>query len=246
MFFPSELTYADVEWIMTLLKCFAALLAFSGVISTSYANPTHSPNILILGVIAAGDGSKGVALVKDMDSKKTFAVRVGQEVAPQMTIRSITREYVYLRNGEKIEKVRVGEQFDPSNASTSSADIAMYSDLTGSAGGIERKGDSVKVTTALKDYVVGQNLSKVLMQAAAVPNYENGQLKGFTLWEIDKGSVYELAGFQDGDTITAINGQDLTDVGGTIKLLHSLKGESRAEVRLRRSGSERTLKIEVQ
>jgi type II secretory pathway component PulC len=84
------------------------------------------------------------------------------------------------------------------------------------------------------------------MQAAAVPNYEGGRLKGFTLWEIDKGSVYELAGFQDGDVITAINGQELTDVGNTIKLLHSLKGESRADVSVTRAGTARTIKIEVQ
>ena len=94
--------------------------------------------------------------------------------------------------------------------------------------------------------MIGPNLSKVLMQAAAVPNYQGGQLKGFTLWEIDKGSVYELAGFQDGDVITAINGQELTDVGNTIKMLHSLKGENRAEVSVTRAGTARTIKIEVQ
>lgn len=231
---------------MMFLRCFAVLSGLLWAHALVHASPFNSPNILILGVIADADESKGIALVKDMDSKKTFAARVGHILAPHVSIRGVTRDYVFLRIGEKIEKIRVGEQLEVGGTAADSALSSGSSDVALNSGGIERQGDSVRVTAALKDYVVGQNLSKVLMQAAAVPRYEQGLLKGFTLWEIDKGSVYELAGFQDGDTITAINGQELSDVGTTIKLLHSLKGENRAEVRLSRGGSDRTIKIEVQ
>jgi len=213
----------------------------------AFGDAENTSNILVLGVIAAEDATKGVALVKDMNSKKTFAVKVGHELAPHVTVRSVTRDFVYIRSGNRTDKIRVGEAFDSSTSSTVASDDQTSSSAPDlSQGGIERKGDSVRVTSAFKDYVTGPSLGKVLMQAAAVPNYEGGRLKGFTLWEIEKGSVYELAGFQDGDIITAINGQDLTDVGNTIKLLHALKGENRAEVGVTRGGAAKTIKIEVQ
>lgn len=229
---------------MLMLKGILGFLTLGWSMTIADLRAAEAKDLLVLGVIAAEKEEQSVALLKDTQSQKVFAAKLGQEVADRTTIRGITREFVYMRIGTRVEKVRVGEQLDGSSSFPSAPHYG--SETLSQNGGIERRGDHVRVTSALKDYVVGQNLSTVLMQAAAVPYYEQGQLKGFTLWEIDKGSIYELAGFQDGDTITAINGQPLTDVGSTIKMLHGLKGDHRAEVTLTRAGQDKTLKIEVQ
>jgi type II secretion system protein C len=93
---------------------------------------------------------------------------------------------------------------------------------------------------------VRHELGKVLMQAAAIPYYINGQLRGFRLWDIDANSVYELAGLKNGDIVMAINGSDIVDVGGAIRMLQRLKDESDASVTIVRDGVEQVITIAVQ
>lgn len=203
----------------------------------AFASGKH---FLVLGVIASAEENNGVALMKDLDGSGTFAARVNQEIARDVRIFRITREFVYLQVGGRLDKVKVGEQLDTDRSAT--ADIAA----DGSAGGVERKGNSVRLTSAFREHMVKEQLSKVLMQAAAVPYYVNGSLIGFRLWDIDPGSIYEKTGFENGDIITSINGRDLTDVGMTIRTLQALKNEPKASIKFTRSGDSQTIEIEVQ
>ena len=61
------------------------------------------------------------------------------------------------------------------------------------------------------------------MQATAEPYFQNGQIMGFKLSQIDADSIYDKSGVRDSDVITAINGNQLNNVSAAIKLLHSLK-----------------------
>lgn len=195
---------------------------------------------LVIGVIASAEENQGVALMKDLDGGEAFAAKVAQEIARDVKIFRITREFVYLQVNGRLDKVRVGEQLD--------TERSYASDLPadGSAGGVERTGNSVRISASFREHMVKDHLNKVLMQAAAVPYYVNGTLSGFRLWDIDPGSIYERTGFQNGDIVTSINGQELTDVGRTIRMLQSLKNESRVSVTFIRGGLPQTIDIDVQ
>lgn len=197
-------------------------------------------HFLVLGVIASVDENQGVALMKDLDGGEAFAARVGQEIARDVKIFRITREYVYLQVNGRLDKVKVGEQLDTGRSSASGLAV------DDSAGGVERSGNTVRVSAAFREHMVKEELSKVLMQAAAVPYYVNGALAGFRLWDIDPGSIYEKTGFQNGDIVTSINGQELTDVGRTIGMLQSLKNEARVSITFTRGGAPQTIEISVQ
>ncbi len=217
-----------------LILCAACTLLMA---SPALASGKH---FLVLGVIASGDENQGVALMKDLDGGEAFAARVGQEIARDVKIFRITREFVYLQVSGRLDKVKVGEQLDTdhSNASDVPAD--------GSAGGVERTGNAVRITSAFREHMVKEQLSKVLMQAAAVPYYVSGSLVGFRLWDIDPGSIYEKTGFQNGDIVTSINGQELTDVGLTIRMLQSLKNEAKVNITFTRGGAPQSIEINVQ
>lgn len=208
--------------------------AFLGLASSALAQ--SAGQYLVLGVIASAQPGEGVVLMKSAQGSKAFAARVGQEVDAGVLVVRVTREFVYLRLGQRVEKVKVGEHVD--------FDKPVMSETE--ATGIERHGNTVRVTASFRDEIVKRQLSKVMMQAAAVPHYENGVLAGFRLWDIDPDSIYDRAGLANGDIITSINGQPLSDIGNTIKTLHGLRDETRVEVTFIRKNVPQTIEVVVQ
>ncbi len=217
---------------------FLAKLVFGLLFTLLPSLVARAEGFTVLGVIAATKADSGVVLLQRSGSAVTFAARVGYEIDPGLFVDRITREYVYVRKGPKVERIRVGDQLDSSDA------VASASAPAGAAG-IERRGNTVRVTASLRDHLVKRELSKILMQAAAVPYYRNGELIGFQLLEIESGSIYLQAGFQEGDIVTAVNEQALTDVGRAIQVLQSMRSETRAEFSFLRDGAAQKLEIVI-
>lgn len=223
-------------WIPSLLLAHMLLVLASLALAANEASARAPGQFLVLGVIASAQPGEGVVLLKSVAGGKAFAARVGQEVDAGVLVVRVTREFVYLRREQRVEKVKVGEQVD----------FDAPAVAPGQAGEIERHGNTVRVSSAFRDEIVKRQLSKVLMQAAAVPHYENGTLIGFRLWDIDPDSIYDRAGLANGDIVTSINGQPLSDVGQTIRTLQSLRDETRVEVTFVRKSVQQTIEVVVQ
>lgn len=200
-------------------------------------------NFLVLGVIASNKNQEGVALMKDMKTQRTFALKEGAQFCNSCKLKSVQRKYISVVINSKTYELRVGDE-----TATAMADAAKRSDylVANAQKEIRKEGNTVEVSSAYKEHLIKTDLSKILMQAAAVPTYENGKLRGFQLWEIEPESVYDVAGLRDGDLITSINGTDLTDVGMTIRQLNSLRDASEATFHFVREGTPQELKIVVQ
>ena len=74
---------------------------------------------------------------------------------------------------------------------------------------------------------------------------KEGRLVGFKLLEIDSGSIYEVAGFQNGDVITHINEQPINDAGLAIRALRSLKTAANASFNYLRQNQPHELIIKI-
>ncbi|HUN58504.1 MAG TPA: type II secretion system protein GspC [Candidatus Binataceae bacterium] len=68
-----------------------------------------------------------------------------------------------------------------------------------------------------------QDMAKLFTQVRAVPNIQNGSSNGFALSEIQPGSLFEAMGLHDGDVVTSIGGQSLSDPRKAIAVLQSLQ-----------------------
>ena len=216
---------------MWKLLAVAIVVWFSS--NVSLANTSNK--IRVLGVIA---GDPGIALLKD-GSGKTFATRTGTAVKGQddMRLVFVDRGQVTFKTPKGLVKVKVGDHV---------SEYSSYAAASAQGSGYEVQGDTVKIEKSYKEHILNNELNKVLMQAAAVPFYEAGTLRGFQLLEIDPESIYDKFGFQNGDVVTKINGHQLNDVRATIRLLTSLKQVDNVDLTLMRSGAERNVRLVVQ
>jgi general secretion pathway protein C len=90
-----------------------------------------------------------------------------------------------------------------------------------------------------------ENLSKVLMQARALPYAEQGKTVGFRLSEIVPGSIYAKIGLQNGDVIQRVNSQDISDPSKFFQLYQGLREERTIAIDLLRGGRRQTLHYEI-
>ena len=212
----------------------------------------------LTGVISAGDPFNGLAMLENTEKKKTSSYMAGDTVQDGVELMEIYDDRVILqRNGgrEYIEITKFempaprrkgqnkpsGGQLGLDRIASRPPPEAYHED------GFERKGATIKLTEEFKRNLLSPDqLTKVLQDAKAEPNMVGGELKGFKLTRIRENSVYEKAGFQNGDIVEEINGIPLRDAGGAIKLLNQLRGEKDIEVRLNRNGSVTTMGIQIQ
>lgn len=206
-------------------------------------------NIIVLGVIASSQNKGGVALIKNTESGKVSAHHEGSYVKPGLEITKVGRKSVIFKIEENLYTMKVGDYNateTPQKETEKPRNTLTVENLRG-VEGIERNGNRLRVSENVKKALVGDNLSKVLMQAAAIPATDaGGRLIGFKLLAIDKGSIYDVAGLKDGDIITHINDQPIISAGSAIKALNQLKGAQQARFSYNRAGSAQELIIDTQ
>ena len=228
--------------------CFPAL---AKIIDVKKMVSAEEVGLAIMGSIMNTDKANSVALIKETESGKVKAVKPGHKIlGEKYIVTEVSPKYLIVKDAKSNDQTMVyvdkfaGEfkkvASSPSSASGYAANLDAYRE-----DGFERKEGKVSMTAAYRDKIVNQDLSKILMDATALPNYENGQIKGFRLLQITPGSIFDNAGFKDDDVITSINGNPLKDIPGTIKMLHGLKGETAIDIEISRGGSFMTMNVNI-
>jgi type II secretion system protein C len=81
------------------------------------------------------------------------------------------------------------------------------------------------------------NMGSLLTQVRALPNVQNGLSNGFRLSQIQPGSIFQQIGLQNGDIVTAAQGQPVTDPTRTMVLVSALRNSPAISISLIRNGS---------
>ena len=222
----------------TILAVVVALGMSGYALGKSVAVKRKDFGYLVLGTIVSATKGNSVALLKHRASGKTRAVRVGSPIETDLLLSDVAKKMVQVTQQGKVYFIRVGSSAEFSRVSTRN--------LAQRQKGLQRRDGNVTVSAAYKDHLIKHELNKILMQAAAEPAIRDGKVVGFTLWEIEKDSIYEKLGFKNGDTVTNINGNELVDAGQAVKVLVSLKSAKNLALSYTRNGVEQQLQVRVQ
>ena len=77
------------------------------------------------------------------------------------------------------------------------------------------------------------------------PHFTEGKPDGFQISRIKKGSLFQTMGFQSGDIIKSVNGQDIYSAEDIMKLYNTLKDSAFFSIGIERKKQAKTLNFKV-
>jgi general secretion pathway protein C len=106
--------------------------------------------------------------------------------------------------------------------------------------GVNCTGNACTVDRALVEKLLS-NTTMLATAARFVPSIKDGKPNGFKLYAIRPQSIFGRIGLQNGDTIKAINGSEMTTPDAALGLYTKLRNASHLSVQVERRGETVTL-----
>ena len=197
----------------------------------------------LIGTLILSDEFRSIATIEDKGASQVYPVRIEDEIPGKAKIISIeSRKVVFLNlssSRREFVELPLDNVLGNSRITLGGAAKVSGSPTVESVGNNQFNVARAAVDTALAD------LPKVLTQARAVPNIENGIANGYKLFQIVPGSIYQTIGLQNGDTLLALDGSPMNDPGKAFELLNQLKTASRMELTVKRNGKVQNFTYEI-
>ena len=208
------------------------------------------------GVIFGGDPLNGLALIENTSKRRINSFIVGDLVMQNARLVEVyEKKIIFDRDGNREflqmeeKELKKGRRSQKKNRSSKTGVKPLATEPPPDSfkeAGFERQGHEIQLSSEYRKHLLTENMTKVLQDAKAEPNMEGGSLKGFRLTRIRQDSIYQKAGFQNGDVIQEINGIPLRDAAGAIRLLQQLRKAREIEVRVKRDGASFNMNVSVQ
>jgi general secretion pathway protein C len=194
---------------------------------------------LVSTMYVQGDDQWSMAVIRDMSTKEkdpdmfNKGMTIGSTGA---TVEKVLPKRVYLLNAGHREYVELEGTAPPpvaaAAAPTAVADANM-GDIPDKS--VTCTGNSCVVERALIDKLLS-NTAMLATSARFVPSIKDGKPNGFKLYAIRPQSIFGRIGLQNGDTIKAINGSDMTTPDAALALYTKLRNASHLSVTVDRRG----------
>ena len=231
-----------------------------GPIDNSY-EPTALPIKLIGTMVVTPETWSSASVEVEKGTQKV--VNVGVDLlSGQAVVYAIRRNYLVLKEGDKLTIAPLftatpagGTNPDgtpipgmpPPRAPTPPPESKRQSSSQqpGDSEGVKKVGDTSyqldrpHINEKLKD------LAALGQQARVVPNYHNGKYEGFRMIGMQGDSLFKNIGFENGDVVQAINGDQIDSPNKALALYDALKNKSRLTVLIDRGGVVKTLRYTI-
>ncbi len=117
-------------------------------------------------------------------------------------------------------------------------------EIDGARDAIECKGGTCHVDRKFVNKLI-KNPALLTKQARVKPWSQDGEMKGYKIYRVRKGTLPKLLGLRNGDVITSINGNDLDSMDRVMKLYAKLKNANNLEIEYQRKGKTKSATIEI-
>jgi general secretion pathway protein C len=202
--------------------------------------PCPNGRFTLLAAVASSSAPEWSFATVSVD-RQTNLYRVGDRIGDR-EVSGISWRYLFLRG--TVDECYV-DMFGDAKAEkprTRPAALAVADDL---GKGIQVDGPNERtVDRALVDAALA-NPAQFARSVRVRPYKKDGEVTGFRLRRIQKGSPLEMLGAQQGDIIHAVNGVNLTSVDQALAAYQNLRSDSRLNFSITRQGKPQNLNINI-
>ncbi len=90
-----------------------------------------------------------------------------------------------------------------------------------------------------------ENPADFFSQMRAMPHFVNGKTDGFSISQVAPGSVFDQLGLQNGDMVTSIDGQPVTNPMQAMGLMQAMKTQSAIDLTVNRGGQPTSVHLDL-
>ncbi|MBN20627.1 MAG: hypothetical protein CL678_05000 [Bdellovibrionaceae bacterium] len=195
--------------------------------------------LTLVGTLIFQNKNRSIATLSHGSDNKIYPVRIQDEVPGVLKITKIEPKKVTFINlsNQRNEFIDLPEDIEIKTTPIRRS--------APKAAGIQKKtGNKFNVSRDRVNQALG-NLGKVLTQARAIPNLENGQPAGYKLFQIVPGSIYDQIGLKNGDIIEGVDGEEINDPGKAFEMLKQFKEKSHIELTIKRNGMSQNFSYDI-
>lgn len=205
---------------------------------------------LVSTMVCPSDDNYSMAIIRDMSTKEKdpeMYHRGSTIGSTGATVYRVTLKRVYILNNGRPEYIELDGNAPPAVAANTPPPTqapAINADLGDIDKGVNCAGNSCTIDRALVEKLLS-NTTMLATAARFVPSIKDGKPNGFKLYAIRPQSIFGRIGLQNGDTIKAINGSEMTTPDAALGLYTKLRNASHLSVQVERRGETVTLDYSI-
>jgi general secretion pathway protein C len=186
--------------------------------------PTTQMTLVLAGVIATGDATKGFAFIGESANAAKF-LRVGDSVAGAARLHSVYPDRVMLDRGGRVEALWLPRSSGGSMIGARPAPLAMNPPPAAPARFVENIKRIAETNPAAFSEIVRPQIAQ-----------DKGVMQGFRVYPGRNRQQFAKLGLQPGDLVKAINGTPLDDPQRSTEIFNTLSTSDRALITIERNG----------
>jgi general secretion pathway protein C len=196
---------------------------------------------LVSTMVCPSDENYSMAVIRDMSTKEKDPEMYhrGSTITPSnATVYRVTSKRVYILNGGRPEFLELDGNAPVAVAANTPPVVtqpAINPELGDIDKGVNCSGNACTVDRSLVEKLLS-NTTMLATAARFVPSIKDGKPNGFKLYAIRPQSIFGRIGLQNGDTIKAINGSEMTTPDAALGLYTKLRNASHLSVQVERRG----------
>lgn len=205
--------------------------------------PADAPPVLsslplaLVGTLVHVDPTRSIATINLKNKNENQSFAVDDEIEGMAKIMHVDRNKVIFRNLSigRLEYIEI-KQDSKLNFGVSKASVT---------GEVVHDSDTDMSITRTDVDRLTNNLSDILQQARAVPHFKGGAVDGFTIVDLQKGSIFDKLGIHPQDIVKAANGEAIDSASKALELYNTLKTANSIRLDVERDGRIETLNYTI-